>query len=97
LSDIQGEVRAIVPRGAAVEGVYAPAFALQAPVVTLVSRPSSRVNPGDLYLSHGVRWYVAAQGAAPAWAALHPLEWSSRISRLCAPWGGHEICLWQIP
>jgi 4-amino-4-deoxy-L-arabinose transferase-like glycosyltransferase len=97
LPDIQANVRAIVPAGAVVQGDYAPAFALQASVVTLVSHEPTRVNPGDLYLSRGVRWYVGDSGTAPAWAALHPLEWSLRVSRLCAPWGQHEVCLWQVP
>jgi 4-amino-4-deoxy-L-arabinose transferase-like glycosyltransferase len=97
LPDIQAQVHGIVPSGAAVEGDYAPAFALQAPVVTLVSRPPTRVNPGDLYESRGVRWYIGAPGTAPAWATVHPLEWASRVTRLCAPWGGSEVCLWQVP
>ena len=97
LPEIQSEVRSILSSGAVVQGDYAPAFALQAPVVTLVSRPPTRVNPGDLYRSRGVRWYVGSVDSAPAWASLHPLEWSSRISRMCATWGGHEICLWQVP
>ncbi|HEX7472889.1 MAG TPA: glycosyltransferase family 39 protein [Candidatus Limnocylindrales bacterium] len=97
LPDIQATVRAIVPAGAAVQGDDAPAFALLAPVVTLVSHERTRVNPGDLYVSRGVRWYVGVRGTAPAWAALHRLEWSARVSRFCASWGGHEDCLWQVP
>ena len=97
LPEIQSEVRAIVPNGAVVQGDYAPAFALQDPVVTLVSRPPTGVNLGDLYGSRGVRWYVGVSGSAPGWAGLHPLEWSSRVSRLCSTWGGHEVCLWQVP
>ena len=101
LPDIQARVGAIVPAGATVQGDLAPAFALTDPVVALVSRPATRVNPGDLYLTRGVRWYVGArtgaQTSAPAWARLHPGEWSARAARLCVPWGGTEACLWQIP
>jgi 4-amino-4-deoxy-L-arabinose transferase-like glycosyltransferase len=97
LPDIQAQVRAILPGGAVVQGDDAPAFALLAPVEALVSHSSTRVNPGDLYVSRGVRWYVGVKGSAPAWATLHPVEWSARVSRLCAPWGGHEVCLWQVP
>jgi 4-amino-4-deoxy-L-arabinose transferase-like glycosyltransferase len=94
---IEADVRAIVPQGATVQGDYAPAFALQAAVVTLVSRPPTRVNAGDLYVSRDVRWYVGAVGTAPAWAVLHPLAWASRTQRLCALWGGHNVCLWHLP
>ncbi len=97
LPDIQARVRAILPAGAAVQGDLASAFALTAPVVTLVSRPSTRVNPGDLYRTRGVRWYVGTPASAPAWAALHQAAWSARTSRLCAPWGGAVVCLWQLP
>lgn len=97
LPAIQAEVRAIVPPGAAVEGVFAPTFALQAPVTTLVSRSWSGVNAGDLYVTRGVRWYVGTNSDAPAWAPLHPLEWSARTSRFCSTWGGQDLCLWQIP
>ena len=97
LPDIQASVRAILPAGAVVQGDDAPAFALQAPVVTLVSHAATRVNPGDLYVSRGVRWYVGVGGSAPTWATLHRVEWAARVSRFCARWGGREVCLWQVP
>jgi hypothetical protein len=97
LPEIEARVRAILPAGAAVQGDLAPAFALTAPVVTLVSRPSTHVNPGDLYRARGVRSYVGTPGSAPAWASLHQAAWSARMSRLCAPWGGAIVCLGQLP
>lgn len=97
LPDIQASVRAILPAGAVVQGDDAPAFALQAPVVTLVSHATTRVNPGDLYVTRGVRWYVGVGGSAPTWATLHRAEWAARVSRFCARWGGREVCLWQVP
>jgi len=96
LPAVQAQVRAILPAGAVVQGDLAPAFALRAPVETLVSRPPTRVNPGDLYQSHGVRWYVGATGTAPAWARLHPEAWASRVPRLCESWGGDDVCVWQL-
>lgn len=97
LPAIQASVRTIVPPGAAVQGIYAPAFALQASVLALVSHESTRVNPGDLYSSRDVRWIVGVAGEPPAWATSHPTAWASRVSRFCAPWGGQDICLWQVP
>jgi 4-amino-4-deoxy-L-arabinose transferase-like glycosyltransferase len=97
LPAIQASVRTIVPDDAAVQGIYAPAFALQAPVLALVSHESTRVNPGDLYTSRGVRWVVGVSGAPPVWATLHPASWAARNARFCAPWGGGDICLWQVP
>lgn len=97
LPDIQARVAAIVPAGDVVQGDYAPAFALRAPVVTLVSRPPTRVNPGDLYVTRGVRWFVGPPGSAPAWAGLHPAAWAARTEGLCAPWAGTQMCLWHLP
>jgi len=97
LPAIQASVRAIVPAGAAIQGGEAPAFGLQAQAVTLVSHDSTKVNPGDLYATRDVRWYLGPPGSAPAWAALHPAAWAQRTSRLCASWGGELLCLWQLP
>ena len=97
LIDTQARVAAILPAGAVVEGRYAPGFALQAPVVTLVSRVSTRVNPGDLYVTRGVRWYIDIPGSVPSWARLHARQWSARVVRLCVPWSTDEVCLWQVP
>ena len=97
LPRIQASVRAIVPAGASVQGDLAPAFGLQASVVTLVSHRLTRINPGDLYTSRDVRWYLGVSGAAPAWATLHPAAWSERVVRYCAPWGGQTVCLSQLP
>jgi 4-amino-4-deoxy-L-arabinose transferase-like glycosyltransferase len=97
LPAIQASVRAILPAGAAVQGDLTPAFALQAPVVALVSHESTRVNPGDLYVARGVRWYLGTAGTAPPWATLHPAAWSERIVRYCVPWAAQDVCLWQVP
>ena len=97
LIDTQARVAAILPAGAVVEGRYAPGFALQAPVVTLVSRPSTRVNPGDLYVTRGVRWFIDIPGSAPSWARLHARQWAARVLRLCVPWSTDRVCLWQVP
>ena len=97
LPAIQASVRAILPPGAAIQGNYAPAFALQAPAVTLVSHELTQINPGDLYATRDVRWYLGARGTAPVWAPLHADAWSQRVLRYCAPWGGTSICLWQVP
>lgn len=97
LPDIQAAVADAIPRGQVVQGDVAPGFALQAPVVTIVSRPPTRVNPGDLYLTRGVRWYIGADGSAPAWSSLHPDAWAARTKILCARWGSENDCLWRIP
>jgi len=97
LPDIQAAVAAAIPAGSVVQGLIAPAFALQAPVVTIVSRPPTQVNPGDLYAMRGVRWYVGADGSAPQWAALHPEAWAARSTVLCARWGSENDCVWHLP
>jgi 4-amino-4-deoxy-L-arabinose transferase-like glycosyltransferase len=97
LPGIQAEVRSILPAGATAEGMYAPMFALDAPVVTLVSRPSVGVNGGDLYLSRHVRWYIGGVRTRPAWASLHPEAWAGRHERMCAPWGAISVCVWELP
>jgi 4-amino-4-deoxy-L-arabinose transferase-like glycosyltransferase len=97
LPAIQASVRVLIPPGAAVQGIYAPAFALQAQAVALVSHESTQINPGDLYATRDVRWYLGAKGTAPQWANLHAAAWSERVLRYCAPWGGADLCLWQVP
>jgi 4-amino-4-deoxy-L-arabinose transferase-like glycosyltransferase len=97
LPSIQTAVVAAIPAGSAVQGDVAPAFALQAPVTTIVSRPPTKVNSGDLYVTRGVRWYVGAAGSKPAWASLHPSAWDARQTVLCAPWGSQNVCVWRLP
>jgi 4-amino-4-deoxy-L-arabinose transferase-like glycosyltransferase len=97
LPDIQASVVAAIPAGSVVQGSVAPAFALQAPVVTIVSRPPTRVNPGDLYVTRGVRWYIGAEGSAPEWSKLHPEAWAARTTVLCARWGSDNNCVWHLP
>jgi 4-amino-4-deoxy-L-arabinose transferase-like glycosyltransferase len=97
LPGIQLEVASIIPPGAAIEGIYAPLFAMKAPAITLVSRPWAGINTGDLYAVRNVRWYIGAKGTRPGWAASHPTEWTARQERLCAPWGSTSVCVWQVP
>jgi 4-amino-4-deoxy-L-arabinose transferase-like glycosyltransferase len=97
LPGIQDDVASIIPPGAAVEGIYAPLFALRAPVVTFVSRPWAGINTGDLYAVRHVRWYIGAMGTTPGWAGRHPAAWAARQQRLCAPWGSRTVCVWQVP
>ncbi len=97
LPALQQAVAATVPRGASVEGEYAPLLAMSAPVRILVSRPDSGVNGGDLYRTRGVRWVVTVNRAAPGLAQSHPEAWAARTSRLCTPWGWKTLCLVQLP
>jgi 4-amino-4-deoxy-L-arabinose transferase-like glycosyltransferase len=97
LPGIQADVPSIIPPGAAVEGIYAPLFAMRAPAVTLVSRPWAGINTGDLYAVRDVRWYIGAAGTRPGWAASHPTASAARQERLCAPWGSTSVCIWQVP
>lgn len=96
LSSVQAQVATAVRTGDVVEGALAPAFALDAPVVTLVSRQQTRINPGDLYATRGVRWFVGARTAKPSWAKLHPEAWRGRSELLCVDWGG-PTCMWRVP
>ena len=95
----QATVAGLVADGMAVEGAYAPAFALAARSVILVSRPDSGINEGDLYAQRGVRWLVLGPGERPAWADAHPEAWATRTERLCIPWGEthRPVCLLRLP
>jgi 4-amino-4-deoxy-L-arabinose transferase-like glycosyltransferase len=95
---IQEEVLAIIGDDAAVEGGVGPAFAMRAPVPTLLSRPSIGMNDGDLYAVHGVHWIVADESYTPAWAHLHRGAWEARETIRCWPWGGDDNeCLIRVP
>ena len=96
LPGIQARIALLMPPGSAVQGDLAPILAMRADAVTIVSRPSSGVNAGDLYATRHVRW-VLTTGAAPQWAALHPRAWSSRLRELCVSWGPGETCLYRLP
>jgi len=99
LPAVQAAARSAIVDGAAVEGVYAPAVAMSAPVPILVSRPDSGVNAADLYADAGVRWVVAGPGERPGWVDLHPEAWAARREILCFQWGARAelVCLFQIP
>jgi 4-amino-4-deoxy-L-arabinose transferase-like glycosyltransferase len=96
LPAVQARIAALVPAGAAVQGDLAPVLAMRARAQTIVSRPATDVNAGDLYAGNGVRW-VFTTGAAPAWAPLHPAAWAARVRVLCLSWGPGETCLYRLP
>ena len=97
LPAVQAALASAIPAGGVVQGDLAPGFALRAPAVTIVSRPATSINPGDLYQSRGVRWFVGSPGSPPEWAAEHASAWAARTEVLCAPWGGESVCVWQLP
>ena len=96
LPEVQARIAALVPPGSVVQGDLAPVLAMQARATTIVSRPATSVNPGDLYATRDVRWVLTA-GPAPQWAALHPAAWEARTRELCVAWGPGETCLYQLP
>ena len=96
LSGIQARIASIVPPGAAVQGDLAPVLAMRTRAETIVSRPETHVNGGDLYATRGVRW-VLTTGAPPQWAALHPAAWAARTRELCLSWGPGRTCLYRLP
>ena len=97
LPAIQASVAEQIPAGSATQGDYAPAFAMRARALTIVSRPATDISPGDLYTTRGVRWYIGHPGEAPAWARLHPAAWDARQSVACSPWGSEQVCVWRLP
>ncbi len=96
LPQIQAEVAAIVPPGSTVQGDLAPILAMRARAVTIVSRPATNVNAGDLYATRDVRW-VLTNGPAPRWATLHEAAWAARTRELCVSWGPGTTCLYRLP
>ncbi len=96
LPAVQARIAALVPPGSVIQGDLAPVLAMQARATTIVSRPATSVNPGDLYETRGVRW-VLTPGPAPEWAALHRAAWEARTRELCVAWGPGETCLYRLP
>ncbi|MGC8635411.1 MAG: hypothetical protein ACP5VP_12305, partial [Candidatus Limnocylindrales bacterium] len=97
LPSVQARIAALVPAGSAVQGDLAPVLAMQARARTIVSRPATSVNPGDLYRTQGVRW-VLTSGPAPQWAPLHAAAWAARVKELCVDWGPPgPTCLYRLP
>jgi 4-amino-4-deoxy-L-arabinose transferase-like glycosyltransferase len=82
---------------AAVEGELAPLFAMRAPVEIVVSRHADRVNPGDVYVTHRVRWVIAVDDQKPYWTFSHPGAWRERQKIFCAGWGSGRPCLFRLP
>lgn len=78
------------------QGDLAPVLAMRARAQTIVSRPATGINAGDLYASPGVRW-VLTSGDAPAWAPLHAAAWAARAEVLCVAWGPGRTCLYRLP
>ncbi len=97
LPTVQAETLAAIPAGSATQGTYAPAFAMRAHVLTIVSRPADQISPGDLYATRSVRWFIDADNAAPAWASSHPAAWAARQAVLCSPWGTSRVCVYRLP
>jgi hypothetical protein len=95
LPQIQERVRTIIPAGAVVEGPYAPLFAMRADATTIITNFGA--NPGDLYATRGVRWYVGGRTSSPAWAPLHPGPWSQRHVVTCVTWAATPVCIYQLP
>ena len=96
LPGLQARIASVVPAGAAVQGDLAPVLAMGTRAETIVSRPATNVNGGDLYATSGVRW-VLTTGAPPQWAALHPAAWAARTRELCLSWGPGRTCLYRLP
>lgn len=97
LPRIQERVAEILPSGAIVQGDLAATFAMRAAVPTLVQRAQSRINPGDLYETLGVRWLNSRRAGSPIWQPSHVEAWHARTFPLCEPWGGIEVCLIELP
>ena len=97
LPELQAQVLEAIPAGSATQGTYAPALAMRARVLTIVSRPSVGISPGDLYAVRGVRWFVGEDGERPAWASLHPAAWAARQTVLCTDWGSTHVCVYRLP
>jgi hypothetical protein len=97
LPGLQAQVLEAIPAGSATQGTYAPALAMRARVLTIVSRPSVGISPGDLYAVRGVRWFVGEDGERPAWASLHPAAWAARQAVLCSDWGSTHVCVYRLP
>lgn len=95
LPQIQDQVSAILPAGAVVEGGYAPLFAMRANATTIITKFGS--NPGDLYATRAVRWYVGETTLSPAWAGLHPGPWSQRQQVMCVTWNAVPVCIYHLP
>lgn len=96
LPGVQARLAELIPAGATIQGDLAPVLAMRARAATIVSRPATNVNPGDLYATRDVRW-VLTDGPAPAWAPLHAAAWSARTRELCVRWGPGETCLYRLP
>lgn len=96
LPGLQARIASIVPAGAAVQGDLAPVLGMGTRAETIVSRPATQVNGGDLYATRGVRWVLTA-GAPPQWATLHPAAWAARTQELCLSWGPGRTCLYRLP
>jgi 4-amino-4-deoxy-L-arabinose transferase-like glycosyltransferase len=98
LPGIQAEIADFIGGGAAIEGGQAPTLAMRAPVPTIVSQAGNRINDGDLYEDHGVRWLVADETYVPAWADRHADAWARRETIRCYRWGADlNECLIKVP
>jgi 4-amino-4-deoxy-L-arabinose transferase-like glycosyltransferase len=94
-TEAQATFAELLAPGAAVEGTYAPMFAMRGTGETLSTEFGT--NRGDLYETRGVRWLVLSDGEVPAWTALHPDAWAARRPLLDAAWGPHHVTLYVLP
>ncbi len=93
----QVAVERILPRGAVVQGDFAPLFAMRAPVTTIVAWAAGHMNSGDEYVDRGVRWLLVDVEGPPRWTSQHPEAWAARQTEYCTTWGGEGVCLYRLP
>jgi hypothetical protein len=95
LPAVQERVPGIIPTSATVEGFYAPLFAMRAKATTIFT--AFHTNPGDLYATRHVRWFIGRPDEVPSWTREHAAAWAGRQEVMCAPWGGGPVCVYAIP
>jgi 4-amino-4-deoxy-L-arabinose transferase-like glycosyltransferase len=95
LGPTQEAAARLLPRGATVWGGFAPLVAMKAEVTTIVPWPAAPANVGPSYQSRPIRWVVAGNHD-PAWIVPHSAAWASRQERICLPWDGVQICLYEL-
>lgn len=96
LPEIQAELASVLPRGAVVQGWFAPTLAMRAPVTTIIAQ--GEVNRGDTYDRLGVRWLLLERRGEPVdWIQEHLGAWADRESLGCWTWQRGQTCLDHLP
>jgi hypothetical protein len=95
LPAVQERVAGLIAPSATVEGSYAPLFAMRAKATTIFT--AFHTNPGDLYATRHVRWFIGRPDEVPSWTRAHAAAWAGRQEVMCAPWGGGPVCVYAIP